>query len=251
MPDGPLPATAPTIETILARRGALSGAALDRARRLEAESGERIDRIAAKLGMVSDADLAAAYAELLGAPVLTAAEFPAAPLVLDGLQTSFLKTARSIPIAAHEAGLTVAMADPLDDAAVRALEFALDRPVLRRAALPTDIEAAYDRLYGDPAAAGAGFIELAERADEDRDADLERLKDLASEAPAARAVRCLSGRSAPGQLLSGSAHPRQITAWLCRRQSCKPASGHRTQSYKEYAAKFHREAANGAAREAL
>ena len=37
------------IEAVLTSRGVLSGAALERVRRLEAESGERIDLIAAKL----------------------------------------------------------------------------------------------------------------------------------------------------------------------------------------------------------
>jgi hypothetical protein len=87
MPDGPLLITTPTIETILTRR-----AALGRARRLESESGECIDRIAAKLGMVSDAELAAAYAELLGTPPLTAA-----PVAVDRLGKTFLKQARLIP----------------------------------------------------------------------------------------------------------------------------------------------------------
>ena len=53
MPDGPLTTASPTIESILARRGLLSGAALERVRPLEAESGERIGRIAAKLCIVT------------------------------------------------------------------------------------------------------------------------------------------------------------------------------------------------------
>ena len=108
MLDGPLDLAVPTIEMVLTRRGSLSGAALDRARRLEAESGECIDHIAAKLGMISDTDLAAAYAELLGATVLISADFPTVPMAIDGLQKTFLKTARIIPIAMHAEGLTIA-----------------------------------------------------------------------------------------------------------------------------------------------
>jgi hypothetical protein len=48
------------IASALTSRGLLSGPALERVRRLEAESGERIDLIAAKLGLVSDRDLAEA-----------------------------------------------------------------------------------------------------------------------------------------------------------------------------------------------
>src|SRR5215469_9598744 len=181
MADALPDAIAPSIEAVLARRGLLAGAALERVRRLEADTGERIDRIAAKLGMIADADLAAAYAELLGSSVLTASAFPAEPVAAETLRRPFLRHARIVPLALTDAALTVAMADPLDEDAVRALAFAVERPVIRRVALPTDIEAAHERLYGATDAAPG----QAQRdpGDEDRDADLERLKDLASEAP--------------------------------------------------------------------
>ena len=125
------------IDAVLARRGLLAGSALERVRRLEAESGERIDRIAAKLGLVADADLASAYAELLGTPVVPASGFPTEPVAADRLRKTFLRHSRVIPIAEDGSALTVAMADPLDDTAVRALAFALDKPVIRRVALLT------------------------------------------------------------------------------------------------------------------
>jgi general secretion pathway protein E len=189
MLDTFVPSSTPTIETILTRRNLLAGAALERVRRLEAESGERIDRIAAKLGLLSDTDLAAAYAELLGTPRLTAADLPAEPIAADRLGKTFLKTARVIPIAETDTHLTVAMADPLDDTAARVLAFALDKPIIRRIALPADIEAAFERLYGtDPQATPT---DLTATVDEDRDTDLERLKDLASEGPVIRLVNGL------------------------------------------------------------
>jgi general secretion pathway protein E len=196
MPDGPQAVGSPSIERVLASRGLLSGAALERDRRLEAESGERIDHIAAKLGLVSERDLANAYAEQIGSPVVADADFPAEPVAPDRIQRMFLRQARVIPLAESEDVLIVAMADPLDDAAVRALGFALDKTAHRRVALPADIEAVYERLYCegrstmDRISAAAG-----EREDEDRDADLERLRDLASEAPVIRLVNALITRA--------------------------------------------------------
>jgi general secretion pathway protein E len=196
MPEGPPTVGSPNIETVLADSGLLFGAALERARRLEAESGERIDRIAAKLGLVSERDLAAAYAELIGEPVVAAADFPAEPVAPERIGRTFLKQARIIPLAESEVGLVVAMADPLDDAVVRALEFAFETAVLRRVALPADIEAAYERLYGEGRSAIDRISQAAgDREDEDRDADLERLKDLASEAPVIRLVNALITRA--------------------------------------------------------
>ena len=196
MPDGPQAVGSPGIERVLASRGLLSGAALERARRLEAESGERIDHIAAKLGLVSERHLAAAYAELIGSPVLDPADFPTEPIAAERLGRAFLKQARVIPPAEGENALVVAMADPLDDRAARALEFALDKPVRRRVAVPADIEAAFERLYGEGRSAIDRISEAAgEREDDDRDTDLERLKDLASEAPVIRLVNAVITRA--------------------------------------------------------
>jgi hypothetical protein len=61
MPDGAPPTLSSQIKHLLAERGLLSPSAFERAHRLEIESGERIDRIAAKLGLVSERELAAAY----------------------------------------------------------------------------------------------------------------------------------------------------------------------------------------------
>ena len=185
----------PSIDSLLVTRGLLSGSALKRAQRLQLESGDRIDRIAAKLGLVSDANLAAAYAELLCSPVIPAADFPTEPIATDRLRKTFLHHARAIPIAETETALTLAMADPLDEATAKAVAFALDKPVIRRAALPADIEAAYERLYGDPAAPDGPRPDHGDRADDDRDTDLERLKDLASEAPVIRLVNALITRA--------------------------------------------------------
>ncbi|MGH7059925.1 MAG: GspE/PulE family protein, partial [Stellaceae bacterium] len=196
MPDGLPPVAAAGIERVLAQSGSISAAALERARRLEADSGERIDHIAAKLGLVSERDLARAYAELIGSPVVEPSAFPPEPVAPDRLRRTFLKHARAIPLAEGAADLVVAMADPLDDKVVGALEFALGKKVRRRAALPADIEVAYERLYGEGRSSIEGIYDAAgERDDEDRDADLERLKDLASEAPVIRLVNALVTRA--------------------------------------------------------
>ena len=177
-------------------RGLLSGAALERARRLEAESGERIDRIAAKLGLVSERDLAAAYAELIGSPIVAAGGIPGRARRPRADQASVPQAGAGDPARRERGVLVVAMADPLDDGAARALEFALDKEVRRRVALPADIEAAYERLYGEGRSAIDRISDAAgEREDEDRDADLERLKDLASEAPVIRLVNALITRA--------------------------------------------------------
>jgi hypothetical protein len=51
-----------------------------------AESGERIDRIAAKLGLVTERDLAGTDAALLRSDLLAPTDFPAEPVAADRLQ---------------------------------------------------------------------------------------------------------------------------------------------------------------------
>ncbi len=131
MPDGSAPPQPPTIAAILANRGLLSGPALDRVRRLEGETGERVDRIAAKLGLVADRDLAEAYAALLGTPVLEAADFPAEPVAAGRLTATFLRHARVIPLAKTDAALRVTKAE--HQATVGSL--ATSRPMWHSAAM--------------------------------------------------------------------------------------------------------------------
>jgi general secretion pathway protein E len=201
MPDGQTNIERDTIdpgriEAVLVARDLISGAALGRVRRLEAESGERFDRIAAKLGLVSERDMADAYAALIGKRLLTPDDFPATPVAADRLPAAFLKRSRVLPVAETATTIVMAMADPLDEQTARALRFALEKPLERHAAVPADIEAAHDRLYGDGRAAIEALDEhAAQRGDEDRDADLERLKDLASEAPVIRLVNALVARA--------------------------------------------------------
>ena len=193
------------IESVLTSRGLLSGAALERVRRLEAESGERIDLVAAKLGLVSDRDLAQAYASLLGSPLLSPQEFPAAPVAPDRLRPAFLKRTRIIPLAETDSAIVLAMADPLDEASAGAVEFAVGKSVERRAAVPTDVDAAHERLYAEGRSAIDRIYEAAgERDDSDRESDLERLKDLASEAPVIRLVNTLVTRAV--EMLASDIH---------------------------------------------
>src|SRR5204863_8596893 len=73
-----------------------------------------------------------------------------------------------------------------------AVAFAVRKAVERRAAVPTDIDAVYERLYSEGRSAIDQIYEAAgERDDTDRESDLERLKDLASEAPVIRLVNTL------------------------------------------------------------
>ncbi|SME93837.1 Type II secretion system (T2SS), protein E, N-terminal domain [Tistlia consotensis] len=171
--------------------GRIDRAAAGRARHLQAETGERLDRVLTRLGLIAETELAARFAELLGLPQVAAEAFPAGPLHEERLSARFLREARVLPLAEEAGGLALAMADPLDDAAAEAVAYALGRPVLRRVAVAGDIERALERLYGDAAleaeAGGGGAADTAAEAAL-RAEDAERLRDLASDAPVIRLV---------------------------------------------------------------
>ena len=180
----------------LVASGKLNAAGLARAQRLHRESGERIEAVLTNLGLISEGDLAETLASLLDLPLKSAKEFPDAPVLEGRFNRRFLKQARVIPFEDRSDALVVAMADPLDEFAAEALAFAAEKPVLRCVAYPADINAAYERLYGDgKTEIGEIFESAGEHADDTISEDADRLKDLASEAPVIRLVNLLITRA--------------------------------------------------------
>jgi len=183
--------------TALIGSGAIDQRTLDRARRVAAETGGRLDQVLTQLGLVSERGLAEALAQLVGAPLVTAADYPVAPLFLDRLKIKFLRRVRALPIAALDDRATLAMADPLDVFTRDAVAAALGHPVNVAVAVPIELEAAFDRLY--PANAegedDAGLLDEVMPDTEPAEEDAERLKDLASEAPVIRLVNQLIARA--------------------------------------------------------
>jgi general secretion pathway protein E len=174
---------------LLIERGRLDANSLDRARRLSAEGGGRLDTVLTQLGLISDRVLADAFAEMLGLPISAAADYPEEPVLPDRLRAKFLRKARALPIAADDHTIKVAMADPLDRFAVSAISIASGRQVEIIVALPIDLEAAFERLYSEQETQGHDLDDQAATSGIEDDA--ERLKDLASEAPLIRLVNQL------------------------------------------------------------
>ncbi|MBV8888689.1 MAG: hypothetical protein JO305_03380, partial [Alphaproteobacteria bacterium] len=88
----------PDTEEALARLGGLlveSGAvdvrSLERARRVAAETGGRLDHMLTQLGLLSERGLAETLGQLLAVPVVGAADYPDAPLFAERLKPKFLR----------------------------------------------------------------------------------------------------------------------------------------------------------------
>ena len=188
-----------TFERALAARlvaaGRLDAAAAERAFRVRATGEDHLEQILTTLGLVPEQRVAAAVAEELGLPLVAAAEFPD-EVVFELASAKFLRQARVLPLADTGDGVVLAMADPLDPHPVRAFEVLTGQPVSVRVAVPSDIEAAYERLYArDEPALGGIVDDVAEGDDETAHDDIGRLRDMASEAPVIRLVNLLISRA--------------------------------------------------------
>ena len=180
-----LGAGARALEDLLIAEHVLSEEALSRARLVGQESGERLEAVITRLGLASESALAQMFARATGLLLLSAADLPDEPVAGRALSPDFLHDMRVVPVALGDQALTVALANPLDSFASEAMRFVFGKPVRAVIALPSDIDAAIERLYSgvtpDGGSDDSGI-------DED---DLERMKDLVSDAPVIRAVNRL------------------------------------------------------------
>src|SRR5215472_12382797 len=92
--------------------GQLTADALARATSLAAESGEPLEVVLPKLGLVPERALAEAFAAVLKLPLVAASEFPQAPILEERLKAKFLHDVRVLPIADEGDAVAVAMANP-------------------------------------------------------------------------------------------------------------------------------------------
>lgn len=186
------PAGKQSLAEYLSENGILERGELERAERLRRDSGQRLNNVLTKLGLITEKDMAKALAGYLNLPPLSAKDYPDTALFDDKLSPNFLKEVRIVPLADSDEGLILAMADPFDDYAIKAMQLIAEKPVLPRVGAPEDIERAIDNAYSDGRSAIDQIAEQTGPADQaDGDADIERLKDLASEAPVIRLVNLL------------------------------------------------------------
>jgi general secretion pathway protein E len=174
---------------ILIERGKLDAAGLDRALRVQQDSGEKLGVLLVTLGVVAQRDVSEALAEQLGLPLVEAASYPELPILEERVSARFLRESRALPLAEDESELALAMADPTDEYTVNAFEMVTGRKVRPQVAIPTELDAALERLYGaGKSALGQILGDVEQRDDLAFDADIQQLKDLASEAPVIRMV---------------------------------------------------------------
>ena len=131
---------------LLVARGRLKDSDLGRARRLHEESVEgTLTTLMARLGLVSERDLAEAWAELLQVPLLAARDAPELPPADLELSLRFLKQQHVVPVYDEQHGLALIVADPADPYPRQAVELAAGRPVALRVGLRSEIAGLIER----------------------------------------------------------------------------------------------------------
>jgi general secretion pathway protein E len=186
------------LATLLVAQGQCDARTIARGRLVAEESGQRLDAVLIQLGLVTERGLAAAYASLLGIEVATQAHYPDAPLFAGRLTPRFLRGARALPVALEGDLVLLAAADPLDEFTPAAIAAATGRRVALAAAVPIELDAAFDRLYPTEDASRDDTTR-SEAAAAPLEEDAERLKDLASEAPVIRLVNQIIARAVETQ----------------------------------------------------
>ncbi|HXO69419.1 MAG TPA: ATPase, T2SS/T4P/T4SS family [Bradyrhizobium sp.] len=158
---------------------------LERAVSAARKTGERLDRVLTKLGLVPETNLAAALSNFLSLTLARAADVPLERILPDVIEADFVRRNRILPLALEDGALCVGVTDPFNPEPAHALEYLTNLTVNIRIFAPADFEKAFDALYAIRANdADGGSLGGAEASE----LDVQRLRDIASEAPVIRLV---------------------------------------------------------------
>ena len=158
---------------------------LERAVSAARKTGERLDRVLTKLGLVAEAALAVALGNFLGLALARPTDVPLERLLTDVIDADFVRRNRILPLALTDGTLSVGVTDPFNPEPAQALAYLTGLTVDVRIFAPADFDKAFDTVYAvsageakDKALGGTEASEL----------DVQRLRDIASEAPVIRLV---------------------------------------------------------------
>jgi general secretion pathway protein E len=183
---------------LLVERGLLSDDDLQKALALQRERKGRLGKILLDLGYVSQRDLESVLSEQLGIPRVDAAELQEIPLEAATLPAAFLRQSLLYPYRVDDGTVFIAMADPLDSDNIRAVEQLMGRKVEVRLASEAAVLKALDVWVGSEEAEEGGEAQDSDepvRVAQAESADIDQLRDMASEAPVIRWVNQLVARA--------------------------------------------------------
>jgi general secretion pathway protein E len=161
----------------------LDAAALGRVRGAIGATRQPVDTVLLELGLLNETRLAESQAVFLGVKRAQLESFPDDLHQDASLPLDFLKRAELVPLAVSPRQITIATARPFDGDSVRALGYFLERDIEVQVSTPSDVAAFFKRVTQ---------LDRAENLDPNDDIiqeasaiedDVERLRDVAREAP--------------------------------------------------------------------
>src|SRR5690348_15018471 len=102
------------LDELVLERGLVGPETFARARLVQEETGERLDAVLTRLGLVAEQTLANTISDATGYPIVAAADFPQEPVAPEMISPRFLRDVKAVPLAQTETEIRVALTDPLD-----------------------------------------------------------------------------------------------------------------------------------------
>jgi type II secretory ATPase GspE/PulE/Tfp pilus assembly ATPase PilB-like protein len=178
-------------QAALLQTARIDPASLERAEKAGLATGERLDRVLVKLGYATEEMVLEAWRDVTGFPIIDRVDLSGSAMKGLDLPLSFLRAQQVLPLAVEEGILSIAIVDPADDFVPSAIAAKTGLAVRRSIISESAFAAAVQDLFPASAAGSEG----AEAAGEADWSDVERLKDLASDAPVIRMVNALIDRA--------------------------------------------------------
>ena len=164
----------------LVASGKLSAADLQRAKQVHQLSGGSFIQVLVRLGLVAERDIAQELVNHQGWQLLSAEDYPQEPVQDEGLISPlYMREQQVLPIADDGQVLRLAMLNPNDQQTLQAIALATGREVKAELALSSDLDAAYERLYGAGAQQAQDELASVDSGVAGVD-DIERLRDMES-----------------------------------------------------------------------
>ena len=170
----------------LVGRGLLSDTAWARVSEVLSDARQGLVGTIAGLGLLSERDLSLALEQCFGLEAAGADDWPLDPVPVPEINPSFLRACHILPCRDLGDEIEAICADPSNEYAVNALAFATQKPVKVKVATLREVDAAVTQLYFGGQSVDSIEDDLEGLAD-----DVDRLKELATDAPVIRFVDLL------------------------------------------------------------
>ncbi len=168
---------------VLLEVGKITKDDVDKITQLQKKTHEKADRILLNLGIIAEEDLRDALGSLFNLQTWHRKREEILP-VIDCLPQSFLHSNRILPIKQYDSYLDIAITDPSDESLLEVIESTTNKWVNIFIGCEKDIIASINETYGDTTEEETTAYSI----DQDVVDDIEKLKDLALEAPVVRLV---------------------------------------------------------------